>query len=551
MGRIPLVTVLLAGTMLSAQQPPIPPVGPLPPQPTTTNDQRPTTNEQRATDPQQPPRPPTFRTTLETVRVDATVIDSQGRPVTSLSVEDFTLEEDGAPQKIDQFRLVELNGRQADGDETSLAVTSRGHEMTEVAREDVRVFLVFWDDYHIQQLSATLLHTALKKFLRTNLGPTDMVAVMTQFTPTSHIRFRRDHEDMALDVDKLEGRRGNYMPRNVAEENHMRAQRGIEFVRSEVSASALRAAIAHLGAIREGRKTILYFSQEFGFGRATATQAMSLIQAANDANVVLYSVNPDGLQLNRSRWGLLTDVARNTGGESLQSNSLDLVIRRAVSQSTATYLLGYSPAPLRHDGKFHKIAVRVRGKGLHVRARNGYWAPSPGALKRAMDAAAAAPPTSSPVMKAFGELSRLGATSPLEDTPKPVRTILGSGSEVLNLAEPKVWSVRRPAELQAVQGDNPPAPVTVREFTRMERLILRVDVGGELAASARLTANLVGKGGSQLLAIPVSRVSPDATHWRVDLPLMSIARGDYVIAIEASQGSARATAFVPVRVTGG
>lgn len=544
MGRLGVIALLLAGTMLSAQQPPVPPVGPLPPPPTTTSEQRPA-------DPQQPPRPPTFRTTLETVRVDATVIDSHGKPVTSLSVDDFVLEEDGAPQKIDQFRLVELNGQPPEGDETSLAVTSRGHEATEVAREDVRVFLVFWDDYHIHQLAATLLRTALKKFLRANLGPTDMVAVMTQFTPASDIRFRRDHEDMALDVDKLEGRRGIYLPRNVAEENHMRAMRNIEFVRSEVSASALRAAIAHLGAIRQGRKTILYLSQEYGFGRATPTEATSLIQAANDANVVLYSVNPDGLQLNRSRFGLLTDVARNTGGESLQSNSLDLVIRRAVAQSTVTYLLGYSPSPLRHDGKFHKISVRVRGKGLQVRARNGYWAPTAGAVKRALDAAAAAPPTSSPVMKAFGELSRLGASSPLEDSPKPVRSILGSGSEALNLAEPKVWSVRRPAELQAVQSDNPPEPVTVREFSRTERLIVRVDVGGELAASAAVTASLVGKGGARLLAIPISRVSPDATYWRVDLPLMSLARGDYVIAIEAAEGTARAAAFVPIRVTGG
>lgn len=551
MGRLAVIAVLLASTILTAQQPPLPPVAPLPPPPTITSEQRPATGEQRPADPQQPSRPPTFRTTLETVRVDATVIDNQGKPVTTLTVEDFTLEEDGAPQKIDQFRLVELNGQQAEGDETSLAVTSRGHEATEVAREDVRVFLVFWDDYHIQQLSATLLRTALKKFLRTNLGPTDMVAVMTQFTPASDIRFRREHEDMALDVDKLEGRRGIYLPRNGAEENHMRAMRNIEFVRSEVSASALRAAIAHLGAIRQGRKTILYFSQEYGFGRSTATEATSLIQAANDANVVIYSVNPDGLQLNRSRWGLLTDVARNTGGESLQSNSLDFVIRRAVAQSTVTYLLGYSPTPLRHDGKFHKISVRVRGKGLQVRARNGYWAPTPGAVKRALDAAAAALPTSSPVMKAFGELSRLGSSSPLDDAPKPVRTILGSGSEALNLTEPKVWSVRRPAELLAVQGDTPPAPATVREFTRMERLILRVDVGGELAVSAALTASLVGKGGARLLALPISRVSPDGTHWRVDLPLMSIARGDYVIAIEAAQGRARAAAFVPIRVTGG
>ena len=503
-------------------------------------------------EPQQPTRPPIFKTTLETVRVDATVIDNNGKPVTSLKVDDFTVEEDGTVQQIDQFRLLELNGHPAEGDEVSLSVASRAHALTEVAREDVRVFVVFWDDYHIAQLAATTLKDALKRFLRTSLGPTDMVAVMTQWTPASDLRFRRDHEDMAIDVDKLEPRRGIYIPRNVAEENHLKAMRGVEIVRSQVSASALRATIAHLGAIREGRKTLLYFSQEFGLGRDSNNEAMITIQAANDANVVLYSVNPDGLQINRGRFGMITDIARNTGGESLPTNSMDIAIRRAVSQASATYLLGYSPKPVRHDGKFHKIAVRVKPRGLHVRARNGYWAPHPGALKNAMDAAARVPPQTSPVMKAFGELSRL-TPSPLDDSPRTVRTILAPepASDALAVAAPLLWRIRRPADLQVVLSDTPPEPATEREFVRTERLILRVDLSGGQAMSATLTARLLGKGGLRLIDLPLTRVSPETAQWRIDFPLTAIARGDYVIAVEATNGSHRAAAYVPIRITGG
>jgi hypothetical protein len=234
-GRAALLGVLLAGAVLSGQQPP-PPTTPQTPPPTTQDPQA--------------PRQPTFRTSLETVRVDATVVDNGGKPVKTLTAEDFVLEEDGTLQRIDQFKLLELNGQPAPGDEYSLAVTSRGHALTEVAREDVRVFVVFWDDYHIAQLAAPRLKDALRKLLRHGLGPTDMVAVMTQWTPVSDIRFRRDHTDMAVDIEKLEGRRGNYMPRNGAEENHLSATKSVELVRSQVSASALRAAIAHLGAIR-------------------------------------------------------------------------------------------------------------------------------------------------------------------------------------------------------------------------------------------------------------------------------------------------------------
>ena len=534
-GRAALVAVLLAGTVLSGQQPP-PPVTQTPP-PTQTP---------------QPQQPPTFRTLLETVRVDATVVDNDGKLVKTLTADDFVLEEDGALQRIDQFKLLELNGQPAPGDETSLAVTSRGHALTEVAREDVRVFVVFWDDYHIAQLAAPRLKDALRKFLRHGLGPTDMVAVMTQWTPASDIRFRRDHTDMAIDVEKLEGRRGNYQPRNGAEENHLSAAKNVELIRAQVSASALRAAIAHLGAIREGRKTILYLSQEFGLGRDSTSAIMGIIQAANDANVAVYGVNPDGLQINRSRFGLVSDIANNTGGEALQSNSLDFAITRAVAQSSATYLLGYSPSPVRHDGKFHKISVRVKPRGMHVRARNGYWAPTPGAVKRALDAAASVPPTSAPVMKAFGELAGL-TKSALDDSPRVVRTILAPEprSEALAVLPPAVWSVRRPADLQAVLGGSPPSPIDGREFTRLERLILQIEITGTQAADAHTAARLVGQGGVKLIDLPLTRVTPEATRWRVDLPLTSVARGDYVIAVEATNGPTRAYAYVPFRITGG
>jgi hypothetical protein len=279
---------------------------------------------------------------------------------------------------------------------------------------------------------------------------------------------------------------------------------------------------------------------------------MSIIQAANDANVAVYGVNPDGLQMNRSRFGLVSDIANNTGGESLQSNSLDFAITRAVAQSSATYLLGYSPSPVRHDGKFHKISVRVKPRGLHVRARNGYWAPHPGAVKRALDAAASVPPTSAPVMKAFGELAGL-TKSALDDSPRVVRTILAPEppSEALAVQAPAVWSVRRPADLQAILGGSPPAPIDNREFTRLERLILQIDITGTQATDAHTAARLVGRGGVKLIDLPLTRVPSDATRWRVDLPLTSVARGDYVIAVEATNGAARAYAYVPIRITGG
>src|SRR5262245_25469639 len=63
------------------------------------------------TPPQTPPQqPPVFRTGTELVRVDATVFDKKGQPVTDLSERDFEVMEDGVSQPIKSFKLVEVNG---------------------------------------------------------------------------------------------------------------------------------------------------------------------------------------------------------------------------------------------------------------------------------------------------------------------------------------------------------------------------------------------------------------------------------------------------------
>src|SRR5687768_18552524 len=62
---------------------------------------------------QQPARQPTFRTGAELVRIDATVVDGKGLSVTTLTPEDFQIEEDGVAQTIQTFKLIRLDGTEA------------------------------------------------------------------------------------------------------------------------------------------------------------------------------------------------------------------------------------------------------------------------------------------------------------------------------------------------------------------------------------------------------------------------------------------------------
>ena len=85
----------------------------------------------------------------------------------------------------------------------------------------------------------------------------------------------------------------------------------------------------------------------------------------------------------------LQSLASGTGGGAFQTNDLGVVFKRAVTQASAFYLLGY-PKEMPADGKFHQIKVRVKRRGLEVRSRTGYWAPLAVDVEHARATAAAA-----------------------------------------------------------------------------------------------------------------------------------------------------------------
>src|SRR5262245_59016117 len=92
--------------------------------------------DQQQADDQNQPRPPTFRSGTNLVRVDVTVMDKEGRPVRNLTAEDFELRENGEVQSISSFKLVDANGQPTD--DLSLPIRSPQHAATEAARDDVR-----------------------------------------------------------------------------------------------------------------------------------------------------------------------------------------------------------------------------------------------------------------------------------------------------------------------------------------------------------------------------------------------------------------------------
>jgi VWFA-related protein len=415
---VPLVLLLTAAVRPAAQQPP-------PPQPPAQQQPQGQQQPERASQP--------IRSGINFVRVDVIVTDkSTNMPVMDLKPEEFSLTEDNKPQKIDQFSVVKIDDLQAQIDEPRPStIRNDADEEREAARPDVRLFVILLDDYHVRRGNDMVVRKPLIEFIQNQLGPNDMVALMYPLTPVDDIRFTRDRNALAGAIDKFEGRKFNYQPRNSFEEQYAYyPAQTVERIRTQVTMGALKAAAIRMGGLREGRKSIIFVSEGFtstlppqlndpvaampGMGNPNrnrpgvadprnetqeffdeASQLVDLqdvFQIANRQNTSIYAVDPRGLStfeygINEGV-GMQTDrrnlersldtlrvLAANTDGRAIVNrNDLAAGMKQIVRDASGYYLLGYNSTQAPTDGKFHEIKVKVTRRNTEVRARKGYWA---------------------------------------------------------------------------------------------------------------------------------------------------------------------------------
>ncbi len=317
-------------------------------------------------------------------------------PVADLKAEDFEVTEDGVPQKVDQLQFVRLTGQRPPGDETSLDIRSQDQAEAEAARDDVRVFTIFFDDYHVDKEPQIMIpvRQGLSEFVK-KLWPTDLVCLMDPLTPLSALKFTRSKSDLLDDIRQLQGRQGEIFPiKSVIEEAQLRSGE-VDRIRAQVTLSALQALVVKLGGLKEGRKTVIFVSQgprTFFPSRGISLQQdlREVTDAANQGNVGIYTIDPRGLGLD-NRAGdrnTLLQLAADTGGRAVyNTNNFEPGLERSLVDTSAYYVLGYTPTRAEDDGKFHKISVKIKRPGMRVLNRLGYWAPSAKDLAAVAEAA--------------------------------------------------------------------------------------------------------------------------------------------------------------------
>jgi VWFA-related protein len=499
------------------------------------------------------PGQPAFRTGINFVRVDALITDNRGNAIADLTQDDFEVYEDNKLQKVETFRYVKVEGNPLEG-ELPRQIRTTWDEETELARDDVRLFVIFFDDYHVRRGAALAIKRQLTEFIRKNVGPMDIIGVMYPLTPFSTIGYTRNHEAVIKEIERWDGRRFDYRSRNEFEERYAYyPAEVVERIRNQVSLSALEALVTGLGTKREGRKSVILVSEGYsnylppqlrdpiaampGVGNRnrgtlvgernpdernaeqraqffSQTDLLSDLRevytAANRANVAIYAMDPRGLaafeydidqgvgtQIDKQQLdaGLntLRTLADETDGRAIV-NSNDLVkgLAQMVKDASSYYLLGYT-ASSPTDGKFKSIRVKVKRQGLQVRARKGYWALSPDDVK-AVETAAARPGVAPEIGDALAQIE-----TPLRA--RTIRTWIGTArGENGRTAVTLVWEPVPP-----VSGDRrePPTSVAVTAGGQSGAAYFRGKVGEGGATAGGSTAGNVsastpGTGGGRV-----------------------------------------------------
>jgi VWFA-related protein len=370
----------------------------------------------------------TIRSTVSLVEIDVQVTNRDGKPVKGLKQEQFSVTEDGKPQKISTFEYNDIEQVETAGktDEAPITVplgTVASPEEIKAVVRDHRMIVMFFDLTSLQAEDLLRSTRAAQKYLQEQMTPADLVAVVA-FGNTLKVvaNFTNDRELLKQAVDALvpghEAALSQLADAASAADGEpaVSEDTGAAFTADDTEFNIFNtdrklAAVEALCEVLEGipgKKSIIQFTSGITqTGEENRSELIAATNSANRSNVSIYSVDSRGLltatpggdasvgasggtamfsgatvifqsQSRQDSRDTLATLAGDTGGRSFfDVGDFGKIFQSVQNDTSGYYLVGYYSANAANDGAWRRVHVKIDQlpTGVHVRAREGYYAP--------------------------------------------------------------------------------------------------------------------------------------------------------------------------------
>lgn len=364
-----------------------------------------------------------LRATTHLVEVSVTAQLKQGEPLTGLTQDDFTLFDEGVPQKIAYVRTE--TSKPSGTPQRKLPPNLFTNRLDAGGAVLTSATVILFDGLNTRLTDQVYAREQILKFLR-QLKPGERVAL---YAMGRGPRVLQDFtEDSSSLIKALADYKGGapaslsaplYDPNTTGPEQFEAWLGELTFDlydyygedRAFRTVRALTAIAGHLQQI-PGRKNLIWVSGSFpvaldgdsvaiprksGHGKVGQEKRDSwpeverAARALGKANLAIYPVDARGLIAAQEYSGPLTkpelrnpdtsEIARmqiladRTGGRAFfNNNDLAAALRRALDDARMTYLVGYYPSHHDWKGRFRKIDLRVNRPDVELHYRRGYFA---------------------------------------------------------------------------------------------------------------------------------------------------------------------------------
>jgi VWFA-related protein len=307
--------------------------------------------------PQNPQNPPVFRTGVNVVELEVSVLDPNRKPVTGLTAADFTVLDDGAPRPIVAFSAVDL----PDPKPAAAAwITSTGPDVISNQFAERRiVILVFGDMLPSSDEVDLESMRRMGHAIISRLGPADLASVMFLYSTERSEGFTTSRATLDEAVDRLEGMPVPYSA----------ATKPLDRTLDPVSN-----VLESLQRLQDRRKVVFFVGDDSAVEDRSSRRR--LYETAERADVNINCLRPSLRTALPPPNDFCKEVASNTNGTAVTDrNDPDTQIPALFRQNASYYLIGFEPSPGARAGTARKLEVKVNQSRVEVRTSSQYRVP--------------------------------------------------------------------------------------------------------------------------------------------------------------------------------